>query len=126
MQALAKAEGFGWLLPRLTAASWEQFVAQAWHVISHEDLTRTVTRLRPAPLGHCTRAVQRHNPAAERLPRIYIRCNRWQHPGFDHYAAIAAQTYGWRLRHLDSSHLPYITHTRELAQLLQELVEADG
>jgi hypothetical protein len=43
---------------------------------------------------------------------------------WDRYATIAEQTPGWRLRHLDSSHLPYITHAGELAQLLDELVEA--
>ena len=124
MEALVETEGFGWLLPRLTGAPWEQFVAQAWQVDDNEDLARTVNRLRPTPFGHFTQAVQRRNPTAERLPRVYIRCDRWPNPGFDRYATIAEQTPGWRLRHLDSSHLPYITHARELAQLLGELVEA--
>jgi pimeloyl-ACP methyl ester carboxylesterase len=124
MQSLVETEGFGWLLPRFTATPWEQFVANAWQVTNDEDLAWTVARLRPTPFGHFTRAVQRHNPAAEQLPRVYIRCDRWPNPRFDHYATIADQTPGWQLRHLDSSHLPYITHTRELAQLLHEVVEA--
>jgi pimeloyl-ACP methyl ester carboxylesterase len=126
MEALVEAEGFGWLLPRLTAAPWEQLVAHAWQVTNDEDLAWTVTRLRPTPFGHFTRAVQRHNPTAERLPRIYIRCDGWPNPGFDRCATIAGQAPGWQVRHLDSSHLPYVTHTRELAQLLHELVEAGG
>jgi pimeloyl-ACP methyl ester carboxylesterase len=126
MEALVETEGFGWLLPRFAAAPWEQFVAQAWQVTNDKDLAWTVARLRPTPFGHFTRAVQRHNPAARKLPSTYIRCGRWPNPGFDRHATIAGETPGWQLRHLDSSHLPYITHTRELALLLHELVEADG
>lgn len=126
MEALVETEGFGWLLPRFTGAPWAQFVAGPWQVTDEDDLAWTVSRLRPTPFGHFTGAVRRHNPAAERLPRAYLRCDRWPHAGFDHYAAMAEQSPSWRVRHLDSSHVPYITHARELADVLHELVAGGG
>jgi hypothetical protein len=54
------------------------------------------------------------NPAAGRLPRTYIRCRGFPHPGFDRYARTASQGPCWRLLHLDSSQ-------HELAPLLLEL-----
>jgi pimeloyl-ACP methyl ester carboxylesterase len=93
MQALVESEGFGWLLPRL----------------------------RPTPFGHFTSPVRLANPAAEQLPRTYIRCRGFPHPGFDRYAQTASQAPHWRLFHLAGSHLPYITSPHELAPMLLEL-----
>ena len=78
-------------------------------------------RLRPTPFGQFTTAVRRRNPAAGRLPRTYIRCTSWPHPGFDRGADAAERTAGWRLRQLHESHLPYITSPDELATTLLEL-----
>jgi hypothetical protein len=61
------------------------------------------------------------NPAAEQLPKTYIRCHRWPNPAFDRYAQAASQDPRWRLRRLDSGHLPYITSPHELAPMLLEL-----
>jgi pimeloyl-ACP methyl ester carboxylesterase len=58
---------------------------------------------------------------AERLPRTYIRCRGFPHPGFDRYAKTASQDPYWRLLQLESSHLPYITSPHELAPMLLEL-----
>ena len=60
-------------------------------------------------------------PAVERLPKTYIRCRGFPHPGFDRYAQTASQDPDWRLFHIDGSHLPYITSPHELAPMLLEL-----
>lgn len=91
MQTLVQTEGFGWLLPRFAAQPWEQFAREAWQVTDEADLTWMLTRLRPTPFGHFTSPIRLVNPAAERLPRTYIRCRGWPNPGFDRYAQTASQ-----------------------------------
>ena len=120
MEALVAAEGAGWLLPRFAAAPWERFVPEVWQVTDAADLRWVLARLAPTPFGHFTEPVRRGNPAAEALPRTYIRCLQWPHPGFDHYADAARRTAGWRCRELTTPHLPYVTHPRELVALLLE------
>ena len=121
MEALVESEGFGWLLPRYAAPPWEQVVRQAWQVTDEADLRWMLPRLRPTPFGHFTSPVRLANPAAEQLPRTYIRCRGFPHPGFDRYAQTASQDTSWRLLQLEGSHLPYITSPHELAPMLLEL-----
>jgi hypothetical protein len=80
-----------------------------------------LARLRPTPFGPFTSPVRLVNPAAEQLPKTYIRCHRWPNSTFDRHAKTAEQDARWRLLHLDTSHLPYITHPAELAPMLLEL-----
>ena len=120
MEALVRQEGDGWLLPRFAPLPWEKFVPEAWRITDEADLRWVLPRLRPTPFGHFKEPVRRSNPAAEKLPRTYIRCRAWPNASFDRYAAIARNATGWRLRELGTSHLPYITHPRELAYLLTE------
>jgi pimeloyl-ACP methyl ester carboxylesterase len=122
MEALVESEGFGWLLPRFAAQPWEQFIRQAWQVADEDDLQWMLARLRPTPFGHFTGPVRLANPTAERLPRTYIRCRGFPHPGFDRYAQAASQGRRWRLLQLESNHLPYITSPHKLAPMLLELV----
>ena len=65
--------------------------------------------------------VRRNNPAAEKLPRTYIRCTVYQHAGLDRYAEAARRSAGWRYRELASYHHPAVTNPRELADLLLEI-----
>ena len=88
MEALVESEGFGWLLPRYAAPPWEQVVRQVWQVADEADLRWMLARLRPTPFGHFTSPVRLVNPGAEQLPRTYIRCRGWMHPGFDRCAAM--------------------------------------
>ncbi len=121
MEAQVADDGDGWLLPRFAAAPWDQFVPQAWQVTDPTDLAWMLARLRPTPFGQFTTAVRCRNPAAAQIPRTYIRTD-WPHPGFDRFARAADESGGWRLRHVDGSHLPYITSPGELATVLLELV----
>jgi pimeloyl-ACP methyl ester carboxylesterase len=121
MEALVKTEGNGWLLPRFAPPPWEKFVPEIWRVTDEADLRWMLARLGPTPFGHFTQAVRRRNPTAERLPRTYIRCTRYQHAGFDRYAEQARRSAGWRYRELSSHHHPAITNPRELADLLLEV-----
>jgi pimeloyl-ACP methyl ester carboxylesterase len=121
METLVETEGFGWLLPRFAAQPWEQFVRQAWQVTDEADLKWMLARLRPTPFGHFTSPVRLVNPGAEQLPRTYIRCRGWMHPGFDRCAQAARKDPRWRLLQLGSNHLPYITSPRELAAVLLKL-----
>ena len=93
---------------------------EVWQVTDAADLRWVLARLAPTPFGHFTEPVRRGNPAAEALPRTYIRCLRWPDPGFDHYADAARRMAGWRCRELTTPHLPYVTHPRELVALLLE------
>jgi hypothetical protein len=74
-------------------------VSQVWQVADEADLRWMLARLCPTPFGHFTSPVRLANPPAERLPRTYIRCRGFPHPGFDRY----------------------ITSPHELAPLLLEL-----
>ncbi len=123
MEALVEAEGDGWLLPRFAAPPWEQFVQQAWQVTDPADMAWMLPRLRPTPFAHFTGVVRCRNPAAERLPRTYVRCTAWPHPGFDRFAQVASETPGWRRRDLGGSHLAYVTSPDELTSTLRELVD---
>ena len=120
MRALVEGEGEGWLLPRFSPQPWEQFVPAAWHVTDEADLRWVLERLVPTPFGHFSQPVRRDDPRAGKLPRTYVRCRGWAAPHFDRYAEDARRA-GWSCHELDTPHLPYITHPRELAALLVEL-----
>ena len=122
MEALVQSEGQGWLLPRFAPPPWEKFVPQAWRITDEADLRWALPRLRPTPFGHFKEPVRRKNAAAEKLPRTYIRCVQWPNAVYDRHAEAARQTPGWRSHELATSHLPYITHPREVADLLLEIV----
>jgi hypothetical protein len=114
-------EGEGWILPRFAAAPWEKFLPEAWGISDETDLGWTLVRLRPTPFGRFKDAVRRRNLLAETLPRTYIRCLRWPHPGFDRYADAARRTQGWRCYELDSRHFPYVTHPGDLVEPLLKI-----
>lgn len=120
LEALVQKEGDGWLLPRFAPPPWKQLVTETWQVTEDADLDWILPRLRPTPFGHFKEAVKSRHPAAEKLPRTYIR-TQWPHPGFDRYATAASEKAGWQSRKIASSHLPYITHPTELATLLLEV-----
>jgi pimeloyl-ACP methyl ester carboxylesterase len=121
MEALVQNEGSGWLLPRIAPPPWEKLVPEAWGITDESDLRWVLPRLRPTPFGHFKEPVRRKNAAAEKLPHTYIRCRAWPNASFDRYAEIARNSAGWRHRELATNHLPYITHPRELANLLMEV-----
>jgi pimeloyl-ACP methyl ester carboxylesterase len=91
LEALVQKEGGGWLLPRFAPPPWKKLVTETWQVTEDADLDWILPRLRPTPFGHFREPVQRRNPAAERLPRTYIR-TQWPHPGLDRYARAANET----------------------------------
>jgi pimeloyl-ACP methyl ester carboxylesterase len=121
MEALVQKEGQGWLLPRFAPPPWEKFVPQAWHITAEDDLRWILPRLKPTPFGHFNEPVRRTNALAEKLPRTYIRCVQWPNAVFDRHAEAARRTTGWRYRELATSHLAFITHPREVTDLLLEI-----
>jgi pimeloyl-ACP methyl ester carboxylesterase len=121
LEARARTEGFGWLLPSLRPLPWDAFVCDDWQVTDEADRRWMVERLGPTPLGVFTTPVRRTNPAAAALPRTYIRCRHNHSPAFDRCAEVARNTPGWRYRGLPSAHEPFITHPTELAELLLEV-----
>jgi pimeloyl-ACP methyl ester carboxylesterase len=120
MEALVRAEGYGWLLPRLLPMPWDGILRDVWRVTDEADLRWMLARLCPTPFKTFTDPVRRRNPAAEKLPRTYIRCLQHQSPVFDRHAETARRTAGWRYRELASFHHPAVTTPRELAKLLLE------
>ena len=121
MEALVRTEGDGWLLPRFAPPPWETIVREMWGVSDDDDVRWMLARLGPTPVGHFRDPVQRTNPAAEMLPRAYIRCPRFRNARFDQHAEMAKQTPRWRYRELATSHHPAITAPDKVADLLLEL-----
>ncbi len=121
LEELAKTEGGGWLLPRFAPPPWETIVRDMWGVTDDGDIRWLVERLGPTPFGHFKDPVQRVNPAAEKLPRTYIRCRRYPSARFDQHAEMARRTASWQYRELATSHHPAITAPDNLADLLLEL-----
>ena len=121
MEVLVQTEGQGWLLPRFAPPPWEKFVPEAWHITDETDLRWVLPRLNATPFGHFKEPVNRKTAVAEKVPRTYIRCVQWPNAIFDRYADAARQTTGWRYRELATSHIPYITHPHQVADLLFEI-----
>jgi pimeloyl-ACP methyl ester carboxylesterase len=120
MEQRVQAEGKGWLLPSLAPAPWDQFLREAWRITDEADRQWMLARLTPTPFKVFKDPVRRSNPAAEKLPRTFIRCLQWPNPMFDRYADTARETTGWRYRELPTSHEPFVTHPQDLTKLLLE------
>ena len=119
LEAFVQKEGDGWLLPRFAPPPWEKLVIETWQVTEGGPRLDTAPAV-PDTVRPFQGAGERKNPAAEKLPRTYIR-TQWPHPGFDRYAGAASEATGWQSRKIASSHLPYITHPSELAALLLQV-----
>ena len=118
LEGLVKSEGHGWLLPRFAPPPWETIVRDMWGVTDDEDVRWMLERLQPTPVGHFKDPVRRTNPAAEKLPRSYIRCRQFSNPRFDMHAEMARRTAGWRYRELEASHHAAVTMPETVADLL--------
>jgi pimeloyl-ACP methyl ester carboxylesterase len=118
LEELVETEGDGWALPRFAAPAWEQFVPETWDVHDEADLSWVLPRLRPTPFRHFSDPLSLGNASASSFERIYVRCPGYPHPGFDRYAENARSLRGWAAYELPANHLPFVTHPRELAELL--------
>jgi len=121
MEALVATEGNGWLLPRFALPPWNTIVRDMWGVTNDDDVRWMIERLSPTPVGHFKDPVHRTNPAAEKLPRAYIRCRQFPNPRFDQHAAMAQRSQLWRYRELASSHHAALTIPDKVADVLLEL-----
>jgi pimeloyl-ACP methyl ester carboxylesterase len=121
LEDLVKNEGGGWLLPRFAPPPWETIVRDMWGVKDDADVQWMLERLTPTPIGHFRDPVTRTNPAANELPRTYIRCPRYPNPRFDRHAEMARNTRPWRYRELETSHHPAVVAPDRLTELLLEL-----
>jgi pimeloyl-ACP methyl ester carboxylesterase len=121
LEGLVRTEGEGWLLPRVAPPQWETIVRDMWGVTDNDDVRWMLERLGPTPVGHFKDPVRRANPAAEKLPRAYIRCRQFPNPSFDRYAEMAQRTALWRHRELAAPHHAAVTMPDEVAELLLEL-----
>ena len=121
LEGLVESEGQGWLLPRFAPPPWETIVRDMWGVTDNDDVRWMLERLRPTPVGHFKDPVRRTNPAAEKLPRAYVRCRQFPNPRFDMHAEMARRTVGWRYRELAASHHVAVTMPDKVADLLLEL-----
>ena len=121
MEALVKSEGNGWLLPRFAPPPWPTIVRDMWGVTEEEDARWMLDRLDPTPFGHLKDPVRRTNPAAEKLPRAYVRFRNFPNPRFDQHAEMAQRSALWRYREVAASHHAPITMPDKVAELLLEL-----
>lgn len=124
MEGLVKTEGNGWLLPRFAPASWETIVRDMWGVTDQEDVRWMLARLGPTPFGHLKDPVHRTNPAAENVPRAYIRCRQFPNPRFDQHAEMAQRSPLWDYRELAAPHHAAVTTPDNVADVLLELASS--
>jgi pimeloyl-ACP methyl ester carboxylesterase len=122
LENLVQQEGGGWLLPRFAPPPWETIVRDMWGVKDDADVAWMLERLTPTPVGHFKDPVTRTNPAAEKLPRTYVRCPRFPNPRFDRHAEMARVAPTWSYREMPTAHHPAITDPDSLTNLLLELV----
>jgi pimeloyl-ACP methyl ester carboxylesterase len=121
LETLVKAEGDGWRVPRFAPPQWETIVRDMWGVTDAGDMRWLVERLGPTPVGHFRDPVRRTNPAAERLPRAFVRCRQFPNPRFDRHAEMAQRTANWHYRELAAPHHAAFTAPDKVADQLLEL-----
>jgi pimeloyl-ACP methyl ester carboxylesterase len=121
---LTRTEGDGWRVPRFAPPPWETIVRDMWGVTDPDDARWLVERLTPTPIGHFRDPVRRTNPAAEALPRLFVRFPQFPNPRFDRQAEMAQRTANWRYRELPAHHHAAFTAPAEVANLLHR--EAHG
>jgi pimeloyl-ACP methyl ester carboxylesterase len=120
MEELVQSEGHGWLLPRFAPPPWETIVRDMWGVVDSGDVRWMLERLVPTPAGHFRDPARRTNPAAQKLPRTYIRCRQFKNSRFDMHAEMARRTAGWQYRELPAPHHAAVTMPDQVANLLLE------
>ncbi|MGY1635827.1 alpha/beta fold hydrolase [Geodermatophilus sp. SYSU D00742] len=125
LEALARDEGDGWLVPRPAPRPWEEVLPRLWGVTDPADTAWVLPRLHSTPLGHFSRPVHLTSAAARQLPRSYLRCTRHPQPTFDRHARQAREAAGWRYRELASLHIPQVTCPDRLTDVLLELAGSD-
>lgn len=118
LEELVKTEGGGWLLPRFAPPPWEPIIRNMWGVTDNDDVRWMMERLTPTPVGHFRDPVRRANPAAEKLPRTYVRCTQYANPRFDAHAEMARRTAGWHYLELQAPHHPVVAMPDEVSSLL--------
>jgi hypothetical protein len=121
LEALAKSEGSGWLVPRFAPPPWETIVRDMWGVADAADARWLVNRLAPTPVGHFRDPVRRMNPAAEKLQRAFVRCRKFPNARFDRHAEMAQRSANWRYRELAAPHHAAFTMPDMVADTLLEL-----
>jgi pimeloyl-ACP methyl ester carboxylesterase len=121
MEELVNTEGDGWLLPRFAPPPWETVIREMWGVTDNDDVRWMKGLLTPTPVGHFRDPVRRTNPAAENVPRTYVRCRRFANPRFDKHAEMAQRTAGWRYLELQAPHHPVVAMPDEVARLLLDV-----
>jgi pimeloyl-ACP methyl ester carboxylesterase len=120
LQQLVDSEGDGWLLPRWGPAPWESILREVWQVTDDAKFQWVLPRLRPTPIGHFTEPVQLVNPNRAHPHRVYIRCPQGPAP-FDKPAAVAQASPDWTYREMEVPHIPFITHPKELVDVLLQV-----
>lgn len=115
-EALAKAEGKGWLIPPNPVPS---DTAEA-------DIAWILPRRHPQPIA-TFQSPLRLVGGALTLPRAYIYCLR-PVPGdvFRRFADHARHATGWRCHEIDASHSPQITAPEILRDVLVRIVGDQG
>jgi len=120
LKRLVDSEGEGWLLPRWAPLPWETILRDVWQVTDDAKFQWVLPRLRPTPIGHFTEPLQLVNADRAHPHRVYIRCPQGPGP-FDKPAAVAQASPDWTYREMKAPHIPFITHPKELADVLLQV-----
>ena len=92
----------------------------SWGISDPADLRWVGARVTPQPVASFAQPLRIHQPAARSIPRSFIGGSE---AGFQPVADMARRS-GWSLFYIDSGHDPMITHPKELAEILLEIVSA--
>jgi pimeloyl-ACP methyl ester carboxylesterase len=88
--------------------------------LAGEDAVRAERLFTPVPLGTFTQRLDAPGDPAWARPSHYILCRRF--PFGAPIAEALRGTHGWTVSELDAGHLPMITNSGELTQLLLQAV----
>src|SRR3954468_12687170 len=98
----------GWLVPPMPPSS----------DATPEDLAWVTARRGPQPRKTFEQAVSLTG-AVDRLPRVYIKCQRINSGDvFEQFAARARSESGWQSEEIDATHSPNVTAPDTLAEIL--------
>ena len=94
-------------------------VGRRWGITDLDDLAWVASRVTPHPSASFAQPVRLDCSEAESIPRSFVGSSE---AGFES-VATRAKSAGWRTYHIESGHDPMVTHPRELAEILLDIVQ---
>lgn len=116
-QARTKGDGWRWPLPELEELAQSSSLAG----LTDADRQRFRAKAVPHPIATFAQAVRLADPAAEAIPRTYVRCTADQGelpPEYAEFVEHLRTAPGWRYHELPTGHWLMMSMPNEVADLL--------